>query len=167
VLDYKGLDVLLESIVKLQGEKIEARLILAGAGNLDKYQHLLARIQHKVIDNRPIPDDEVYKYFQMSTIIALPYRDASQSGIAAIALPAAVPIVATSVGALPEVLQNGYNSLLVPPGDISALAGALRRLLSDPALRQRLLQGAQATVRQRLLWPDIAAQYHLHYQSLL
>lgn len=167
VLDYKGLDTLLQSIIELQRQNIPVVLILAGAGNLSKYQKYLRLIQHKFIDNRSIPDEEVFSYFQMSTIIALPYREASQSGIAAIAMPAGVPIVATNVGALPEVLEDGVNSLLIAPNSVAELTNALEKLLTNPTLRRKLTDGAQQTVRARLLWPDIAAQYHQQYQSLL
>jgi glycosyltransferase involved in cell wall biosynthesis len=140
---------------------------VAGAGNLKKYAPLLKKISHKLIDNRTIPDEEVARYFQMSTVIALPYREASQSGIAAIAMSAGVPIVATKVGALPEILHDGVNSLLVEPNDVRALAQALRKLLTEPHLRRQIAAGARQTVQERLLWAHTAQQYHQHYRSLL
>jgi glycosyltransferase involved in cell wall biosynthesis len=166
-MDYKGLDILLRSIIELQKKAVPVHLILAGAGSLEKHQPLLRRIQNQTIDNRPIPDEDVFQYFQMSTIVALPYREASQSGIAAIAMPAGVPIVATRVGALPEILHDQYNSLLVEPGDVESLTNALTQLLLDQNLRHRLVEGARQTVQQQLLWPHIAGQYHQHYQALL
>jgi glycosyltransferase involved in cell wall biosynthesis len=48
------------------------------------------------------------------------------------------PLVATVVGVLPEVVRDGETGLLVPPGEPRALAEAIRRLLIDPELRQRL-----------------------------
>jgi len=167
VLDYKGLDILLRSIIELQQAGVPAHLIIAGAGDLAKYRSLLRQIPHQTIDNRAIPDEEVITYFQMSTLIALPYREASQSGIAAIAMPAGVPIVATKVGALPEILQDDVNSLLVEPRDVTGLTSALKRVLQDQHLRHRLAQGARQTVRTRLLWARTAQQYYQHYQSLL
>jgi glycosyltransferase involved in cell wall biosynthesis len=59
----------------------------------------------------------------------------------------AVPIVATAVGGVPELVQDGVHGLLVPPGDPRALAGALRRLLEDRELAARL--GAAARARQQ------------------
>jgi glycosyltransferase involved in cell wall biosynthesis len=60
------------------------------------------------------------------------------------------PVVATSVGGIPEIVEEGRQAVLVPPGDAAALAGAVGRLLDDPAERVRL--GAEAAARQ-------AAQY--------
>ena len=51
---------------------------------------------------------------------------------------AAVPIVATRAGGLPEAVEDGVNGLLVAPGDVPALTATLRRLLNDPALRRQL-----------------------------
>jgi len=167
VVDYKGLDILLQSIIQLQQEGIPITLLLAGSGNLTKYQPYLKQIKRQIIDNRTIPDSEVIKYFQMSTIVALPYREASQSGIISIAMPAGLPIVATKVGSLPEVLIHGENGLLVKPGDISALSQAIKYLLSDKQLRLSLAAGARQTVATKISWRITADQYYQLYQSVL
>ena len=56
-----------------------------------------------------------------------------------------LPIVASCVGGIPQVLEDGVDALLVPPGDPGALADAMKRLASDPELRARL--GGQAKLR--------------------
>lgn len=71
-------------------------------------------------------------------------------GVAALeAMAAARPVVASRVGGLAEVVVEGETGLLVPPGDAAALAGALRVLAADPALRARLGQGGRARVLAR------------------
>jgi glycosyltransferase involved in cell wall biosynthesis len=62
------------------------------------------------------------------------------------ALSVGVPVVATAVGGVPEVVHDGENGLLVPPRDTEALAGALRRVLDEPGLRDRLASGARPSV---------------------
>jgi glycosyltransferase involved in cell wall biosynthesis len=59
----------------------------------------------------------------------------------------AVPVVATRVGGVPELVRDGVDGLLVPPGDAAALAGAMLRLLSDPGLRERMAGSARERVR--------------------
>ncbi len=59
------------------------------------------------------------------------------------AMAAGLPIVTTPVGAAPELLEDGASALFVPPGDAAALAAALRRLIVDSTLRERLGRGAQ------------------------
>ena len=59
-------------------------------------------------------------------------------------------VIATPVGAVPDILRHGETGLLVPPGDPAALTAALRRLLTDPQLRLRLGRAAQTFHRANL-----------------
>jgi glycosyltransferase involved in cell wall biosynthesis len=63
------------------------------------------------------------------------------------ALSVGVPVVATSVGGVPEVVHDGENGLLVPPGRPEQLAAAIRRLLEEPGLRERLAAAARPSVK--------------------
>lgn len=65
-------------------------------------------------------------------------------------MAAGLAVVATPVGAVPDIIADGATGLLVPPGDAEALAAALRGLIADPALRQRLGAAAMAFHRERL-----------------
>ncbi len=66
------------------------------------------------------------------------------------ALAASVAVVATPVGATPELLQDGISALFVPIADAPALANALLRLLDDPALRQSIAEAGHAIFRRDL-----------------
>ncbi len=70
------------------------------------------------------------------------------------ALAARVAVVATPVGATPELLSDGHSALFVPVGDADALADALARLIDDPALRRAIADAGHAVFTQKL---DIAA----------
>ena len=62
------------------------------------------------------------------------------------ALAVGTPVIATAAGGVPEVVRDGENGLLVPVGDASALAAAIRRYLADPELEERLRAGAAPSV---------------------
>lgn len=62
------------------------------------------------------------------------------------ALAVGTPVVSTAVGGVPEVVHDGENGLLVPAGDAEAVAGAMRRILVEDGLRDRLAAAAQASV---------------------
>jgi glycosyltransferase involved in cell wall biosynthesis len=65
------------------------------------------------------------------------------------ALQHAVPVIASAAGGILEVVQDGKNGILVPPGDVPALAAALERIGLDPSLRQHLAEGSLATFDSR------------------
>jgi glycosyltransferase involved in cell wall biosynthesis len=77
-----------------------------------------------------------------------------------------VPVVSTSISGIPELVEDQVNGLLTPPGDDTALATAMARLLNEPALRERLGQNGRQSVVKKFdvkrnvrrfaatLWPD-------------
>jgi glycosyltransferase involved in cell wall biosynthesis len=75
------------------------------------------------------------------------------------AMAAGVPVVASSVGGVPEIVEDATTGLLVPPGDAAALAAALERLLADAALRRRLGAAGRERVRERF---DLAGLQSAH-----
>ena len=64
------------------------------------------------------------------------------------ALAVGTPVIATSVGGVPELVHDGVNGLLVPAGDVEAIAGAIRRLLGESGTRERLAAAAAPSVEQ-------------------
>jgi alpha-maltose-1-phosphate synthase len=156
---YKGLKYLIEAI-PLIAEKIPAvKLIIAGRGeNIEQYFLSGYDESRYEILNRFIGSDEVATLFQRSTLSVLPYIEASQSGVAAIAYGIGTPIVASDVGGLSEIIRHEKDGLLVPPRDAQALADAIIRLLSDLALQEQMRQELLARCQQDLSWSNIAKQ---------
>ena len=99
-------------------------------------------------------------------LLVLPYRRISQSGVLYLALSLGVPVVASAVGAWPDLLTNGEQALLVEPGSPSALADALVRALRDPGLRERLAAGGGAVARAHA-WPAVAERTEQAFRALL
>lgn len=64
------------------------------------------------------------------------------------ALAVGVPVVSTAVGGVPEIVHDGVNGLLVPVGDVEAVAGAIDRILLEPGLRERLVAGSRASIAE-------------------
>ncbi len=150
ILPYKGLDVLLASFRQLDPARFH--LIIAGEGEVPAVS-----APNIEIDNRFVTDDRLPGYFQRAHVIALPYHAASQSGVAQMAFAFGRPVVATRVGALPDIVHHEENGLLIPPGDAAALAAALERM-TDAALRARFEESirrnqssSDAEIRERLL----------------
>ncbi|MFL6137897.1 MAG: glycosyltransferase family 4 protein [Frankiaceae bacterium] len=77
-------------------------------------------------------------------VLVVPSRREPWGRVAAEALMSGVPVVAAGTGGLPEIVRDGVDGLLYPPGDVPALVARLHRLLGDPALHERLAAGALA-----------------------
>ncbi len=71
-------------------------------------------------------------------------------------MAAGVPVVASRVGQLGELIQEGHNGLLCDPGDVRALAAALGRLADDPGERRKLAQAGLETILRQHTWRGVA-----------
>ena len=142
---YKGLAVLVEAAEQLVARHPAVRLVIAGAGpELDRLAPMLERQPWVELHRGYVPDEAVADLFHAADAVILPYEEASQSGVAAMAMAFARPVVASEVGELGELVRETGMGLLVPPGDATALAAAIDRLLETPALRRGLRVAAIA-----------------------
>jgi hypothetical protein len=114
-----------------------------------------------------IPNAQRAELFARAAVVVLPYVEASQSGVVPVAYAAGKPVVATSVGGLPEVVEDGRTGLLVPPGDHRALADAIACLLEDPAARDDMGSAGRRKLERE--WsPQVVAEQTLHvYEKAL
>jgi glycosyltransferase involved in cell wall biosynthesis len=154
---YKGLRYFLDAgdILRRRGHAF--RLIVAGTGpDLTRHRERIAASEWIELIDRYVSATEIAELFRRSAAVALPYTDATQSGVAAIAFANSRPVIASAVGDLPDVVIPGRTGLLVPPCDARALADAMEKVLVDRGLRDSLAAGAGQYARERLSWPRIA-----------
>ena len=83
------------------------------------------------------------------------------------AAAAQVPIIATRAGGMPEVVHDGVNGLLIDPGDVAGLAGAMKRLLADPSLRERMGQAGRRLVLEEFSVDTMAQGNLAVYRKVL
>jgi glycosyltransferase involved in cell wall biosynthesis len=95
------------------------------------------------------------KHYDSADIFVLPCvvaknggRDISPNALLE-AMAMALPVVSTTISAIPEIVEDGVSGVLVPPHDAAALAAAIKRLSDDPCLRRRLGQHARAKVKRQ------------------
>jgi glycosyltransferase involved in cell wall biosynthesis len=135
IWEYKGLDYLIRAEPLITSQVPDARIMIAGRGeDFDRYRKMMVNPDHFIIDNDFIPDSKIAEYFSNASVVALPYIDASQTAVAPIAYSFEKPVVATTVGGLPDLIEDGKTGLLVPPRNEKALAEAIVRLLKSPEL---------------------------------
>jgi glycosyltransferase involved in cell wall biosynthesis len=90
--------------------------------------------------------DEVLRTLYAADAAVLPSRWENFPHLVVEALAVGTPVIASAVGGVPELVRHGENGLLVPSGDVDALAEAIQRLLADEALRDRLAAAAAPSV---------------------
>lgn len=115
-----------------------------------------------------VSDEELARLYSEAELAVVPslYEGFSLPAIEAMACGA--PLVATTGGALPEVVgESGRTCLLVPPGDPEALAAAIRRVLDDPALAERLSVEGRQRVLERFTWRCTAEKTAEQYREVL
>jgi len=155
VREYKGLIYLIEALPAIRERLPDAMLLVVGDFHHDKEKYLL-RIEElgvaPMVEIRDgyIPDREVGKYFRAADLVALPYASATQSGIVQIAFGAGRPVVVTSVGGLPEVVEDGRTGFVVPPKNPAALADAVVRFFEEG--RGAEFSAAIEQERERFSW---------------
>ena len=93
---------------------------------------------------------------ELASVIVFPYRDIYQSGALHVPQTFGVPIVASRVGAMQDVVEDGVSGLLVEPENPEALAAAVTRLLGDRDLATRLGARAAADAQGPSCWNHIA-----------
>lgn len=136
VRKYKGLHHLLKAMPEITARLPDLKLLVAGDFGDSRQEYLdeiekLQLSEHIVLSEGYCPDAEVEKYFSASTLVVLPYEEATQSGIAQIAFGFRKPVIATDVGGLPEVVTDGRTGYIVPPLNPKMLADAVIRFFEE------------------------------------
>ena len=129
----KGVAVLVEALVRLAPTHPRLRCVIMGDGSLRA--HLEAQVRRSGLEGRVFFTGSVERaarYFPAFDVLCLPSLEEALPLSLIEAMAAGCAVVASRVGGIPEVVRDGVEGLLVPPGDPQALAEALERLLVDP-----------------------------------
>jgi glycosyltransferase involved in cell wall biosynthesis len=157
IYEYKGLEYLIKAEPMITKEVPDAKIVIAGAGeNFKKYEEMMVNRDNFIVHNYRIPYKEGAELFQRCSLVALPYIDASQSGVISTAYGFKKPVVVTDVGAIPEIVDNGITGFIVPPKNPEALAEAIIKLLKDEDLRKQMGENAYKKLKTDLSWDNIA-----------
>ena len=166
----KGVDVLLRAIAQAGDRLPDTRLLVAGDGpELGNLRSLAGElgIAHQVNFLGHLPHSQMEQQFAGAWVQVVPSRWAEPFGfVAPEAMMRSIPVIASGSGGLAEIVKPSETGFLVPPGDATALAEALVKVLSDRALAQRLGKAGRAralTHFSEQVWLD---QFVSLYESL-
>ena len=165
---HKGHSLLLRAAKDLIDQGLPIRILLVGAGPSEGELRSLA-------GDLGISDAVIFAGYQADTtpwyammdVLAHPSWHESFGLVLVEAMFAGVPVVATSVGGIPEIVVDGETGLLVPPGDETALAKKLSLLLGDPALRERIGNAGLARAAQQFSASRYVGDVQSLYETLV
>src|SRR6266436_6278930 len=144
---------------------------VVGIGPERERLEALARERNIAVDFRnKVPDAELHVAFLTSDVLVLPSiidarGDTEGLGVALLdAMSYCIPVIASRVGGIPDIIEDGVSGLLVPPADPQALADAIERVATDPALARRLAEAGRDRLRTRFSWDVITTKWDAVYR---
>ncbi len=163
----KGVDVFLEAAAWLAREHPDLTFSVAGEGDMRGPLEASAR-ERGLTDRFHLPGAvaDVPRFLGGLNVAVLPSRSEGMSNALLEYMAAGRPIVATAVGAAPELIEDGVHGLLVPPGDAGRLAAAINRLLWKPRLARRLAEAARRRARDRYCREAMVERFTEFYEGL-
>jgi N-acetyl-alpha-D-glucosaminyl L-malate synthase BshA len=162
----KRVDVVIEVFERLQ-RRLNAHLLMVGDGpDFDRASRLATE---RGLDERVHflgEQDQVLPLLSIADLFLLPSSQES-FGLAALeAMACEVPVVATRVGGLPEVVEDGQSGFLHPPADLDGMAASALRILTDRSLHDGLAARAKQTVRTKFCGEKIVPMYEAYYEEV-
>lgn len=171
VVPQKGVDTLVEAIPLVKQEVPGVTLVIAGDGKLSERSRSIVAANPENFERHDyfVPNDEVGDHFAEASVVVLPYRDQNgtkgHSGVLATAFAFGKPVVATSVGEFPTLVENSGAGRVAPPGDPGQLAAAIVDVLTDDDAREEMAANSRRMI-DRLSWERIADEHVELYERL-
>ena len=164
----KGVDVFLTAAARLVDEFPRARFVVAGEGpdaeRLDRMlDELKIRGRAELLGRR---EDMPALYRSLDIMVSASRQEGLPMAILE-GMASGLPLVATKVGEVPTVVRDGVTGFVVEPEDVGALAGAMAKLLGDPALRRRFGDAGRTTIEAEYSAARMTAEYLRVYEEAI
>jgi glycosyltransferase involved in cell wall biosynthesis len=175
LVERKGVHYLIDALPLLPPH-VPAKLVIIGDGG--ERSRLEAQVRQRGLERRVevrgrVPEGELRQAYARASVLVLPaIVDArgDTEGLGVVLLEAmsyGVPVIGSNLGGITDIIVDGETGLLVPAQNSAALAAAIERLATDPALAARLGAAGSRHVRQHFSWPAIIAQWQECYAAAL
>ena len=167
LVDVKRQDVLIHSFSSLRKSVPSAHLILVGDGPLrSELEQLVDSLGLKDSVHFVGYQPEAWKYLHMMEVFALTSSSEGMPQAVLEASVAGIPVVASRVGGLPEVIDDGRTGILFPPGDVDSLTRSLVELSTCELKARRMGAAARTLVESKFNIRRMASDYHRHFLEL-
>jgi glycosyltransferase involved in cell wall biosynthesis len=153
ILEYKGLDVLLQAMKIVVKGMPNIKLVIAGDGDISSYKNDIDILYDNIeLYNKWIAIEDVKIYFENIDVVILPYIQASQSGIIPLAYSFSKPVIASNVGALDEQIYDGETGYLVEPYNHKMLAEKILQLMKSFDMIHKMSKACYKVYKNELTW---------------
>jgi len=164
----KGLEYLIQSEPVIRERLPDYQIVVAGhCDHFERYEPWFMPDSKIRVINRFIPNHEVQDYFEDAAVVVLPYISATQSGIIPLAYSFGKPVVASRVGAMPEVVEEGKTGYLVEPRNPQALGEAIAKVLEDENRYRAMSEYVKKYCEEALSWDTIARKTIRIYEEVM
>jgi len=167
--ERKGIDLLLPALAALSAQGLAWRAVIAGNGAVQEARDRATSLglAADILFPGWVGEEEVSHHMRKADIFTLPSRAENQPLSILEAMAHGLPVVSTTVGAIPEQVRDGESGFLVPPGDAEALARALARLVRDADLRAAMGEAGRRHFARHYSLAACADRFAALYRSLL
>jgi glycosyltransferase involved in cell wall biosynthesis len=165
----KGLDILLEALPRiLTRHPVRLHVVGTGLGETS-FKEQVGRlcVGDHVTFHGFVKHTDISPYYRNTDLVVLPSRRESFGLVLAEAMASSRPVVASNVGAIPEVVEDSITGMLIPPDDPKACADAIISLLDDPDRMREMGRKGQERVRASFTWEKVAERVSAGYKRLL
>ena len=173
VIHRKRVLDLVRAFQRVIDELPAARLRIAGeceseAGYARRIQQFVesANLRDSIAMLGAVSERQILREFSNCDVLALPSAQETSPMVVAQAMAAGKPVIATPVGGVEEMVENGKTGLLVPVGDVVGLAGALRAVLEDPSRQLQMGEGARQVAEKKYRASVVARQTYKVYEEI-
>jgi len=167
----KGIQTLLRAMPYILEAIPGTQLLIAGSGYMKSFLWLLTKSLHLEDHVKwlgSVPDDELPSLYNLSDVFILPSIFAESFGITLLeAMASGTPIVASEIGGVPEVVENGVSGILFKKGDERELADAVINVLTDKIVAEELANNARKKVVERYSWSVVVEAIEGVYEEVI
>jgi glycogen synthase len=159
-----------EAVLALRDQGSAASLALVGQATpeFNRFYHSLREEERLII--RPLhilPEEEKHALLSAATMLLLPSRTDSFGIVLLEAWAHGKPVIGANAGGIPGVIDDGHDGLLVPFGDVAALASAIQHLLTNDTLRRTMGNFGKTKIAEQYTWEQVAGRVETGYERLL
>jgi glycosyltransferase involved in cell wall biosynthesis len=168
LVERKGLADLIEALAALERGRFELEILGSGPDE-QRLKDLATRlgVRNEVTFAGSVSRSEIAGRYRDADIFTLASRDEAFGNVFAEAMASGLPIVGSTVGGIPELVEHGKNGYLVPPREPRALAAAIRLLADNPDLRAEIGRRNRAQAEANLSWARMTTRYLSTYNGVL